>query len=79
MSARISPTIMFILVALGRIAADAQTKYTVTDIGRLANGNAVYANAINNSGEVVGGSADHVFLYDGAMHDLGVFPGDIHN
>ena len=50
-----------------------------TDLGNLGGffGN---ANAINNSGDVVGqsetaGNEDHAFLYNGTMTDLGTLPG----
>ncbi len=52
--------------------------YTVTDLGSLgglSGGVASQAYAVNNHGQVTGfaylGTEQHVFLYDGTMHDLG--------
>lgn len=46
--------------------------YTLTDLGTLPGASESFARAINASGQVVGDSGDHAFLYsDGAMHLLG--------
>jgi len=63
--------------------ATAQTKYSVTDIGTLPNGNATNANGINAAGEVVGFSyiatsnanTPYPVLFDGAIHQLGTAVG----
>ena len=56
--------------------AHAQTGYTITNLGTLG-GSQSFANALNNSGQVVGASytagdaEHHAFFYDGAaMHDI---------
>ncbi|MCW5319558.1 DUF3466 family protein [Nostoc sp. KVJ3] len=58
------------------------TGYSVTDLTTLLGGSNNYAAAINDSGQIVGGSISsdnsqyHVFLYsDGKMTDLGTLPG----
>jgi probable HAF family extracellular repeat protein len=55
--------------------------YGLTDLGTLPGGSMSSAQAINSSGQVVGGSStasgnQHAFLYsNGTMYDLGVLPG----
>jgi probable HAF family extracellular repeat protein len=55
--------------------------YTLTDLGTLPGGSFSSASAINNNGQVVGGSTttsgqEHAFLFsNGTMYDLGVLPG----
>ena len=56
--------------------------YTITDLGTLPGGNASYATAINNTGQVVGNSykghgTSQAFLYsNGQMQGLGTLPGN---
>src|SRR5918993_1173097 len=63
------------VLLLGARVTDAQASspaYTVTDLGTLG-GNYSYAYDINESGQVVGDSDGHAFLYDnGQMKNLGV-------
>jgi len=51
---------------------------SMIDLGTLG-GNEGYAYSINDAGQIVGvaetGSAQHAFLYDGVMTDLGTLPG----
>jgi len=62
--------IVLISILLGSSPVLGVTQYTFTDLGTLG-GNGSEAFAINNSGQVVGGS-QHAFLYDGStMRDLG--------
>jgi probable HAF family extracellular repeat protein len=71
---------LMVAIGLGCYAllssAQAQHRYTVTDLGTLG-GNDSDAEALNNKGHVVGMAAPandnfmHAFLYNGQMHDLG--------
>ena len=62
-------------------AAPPPAQYSITDLGTLPGGSDSVATAINNRGQVVGGSttasgAEHAFLWeDGKMTDLGTLPG----
>jgi len=57
-------------------AAAAQTKYTVTDLGTLSGSSSAKVADINKSGQIVGTSADHAFLWsNGMMTDLGTLGG----
>ena len=54
----------------------AQSAYKITDLGTLPGSTSSIATAINNSGQVVGNSGDHAFLWqNGVMTDLGTLPG----
>ena len=54
----------------------AQSTYKITDLGTLPGSTSSIATAINNSGQVVGNSGDHAFLWqNGVMTDLGTLPG----
>jgi probable HAF family extracellular repeat protein len=58
--------------------AVAQTSYKVTDLGSLSGTNSVKATGINNSGQIVGTSGDHAFLWqNGVMTDLGTLGGNL--
>ena len=69
---------MFILLcALGSLAA-AQTTYTVTDLGGLPGTQFASATSINGSGQIVGTSANHAFLWENdVMTDLGTLGGNL--
>ncbi len=62
----------------------AKAEITVTSLGSLGGGQ-TYPTAINNKGQIVGGSLTdaedwHAFIWqDGAMTDLGTAPGDNHS
>lgn len=57
-------------------AAAAQTSYTVTDLGTLSGANSAKVSDINRSGQIVGTSANHAFLWSsGVMTDLGTLGG----
>ena len=61
-------------VLCGAVAgvAAAQTSYTVTDLGTLSGANSAKVSDINKTGQIVGTSANHAFLWsNGAMTDLG--------
>ena len=59
-------------------ASAAQTSYTVTDLGTLSGSNSAKAADINKSGQIVGTSANHAFLWsNGAMTDLGTLGGSV--
>jgi len=59
-------------------AAAAQTSYTVTDLGTLSSSNSAKVAEINKSGQIVGTSANHAFLWsNGVMTDLGTLGGGV--
>lgn len=59
-------------------AAVAQTSYTVTDLGTLSGSNSAKVSDINKSGQIVGTSANHAFLWsNGLMTDLGTLGGSV--
>lgn len=59
-------------------AAAAQTSYTVTDLGTLSGANSAKVSDINKSGQIVGTSANHAFLWsNGIMTDLGTLGGSV--
>jgi probable HAF family extracellular repeat protein len=58
--------------------AAAQTSYTVTDLGTLSSSNSAKVSDINKSGQIVGTSANHAFLWsNGVMTDLGTLGGSV--
>ena len=69
------------LMVLGSTCvAAADPLYTVRDLGWLLGTPNSMATAINDAGVVVGvsiaaGGTESLFRYDGALHDLGTFPG----
>ena len=59
-------------------AAAAQTSYTVTDLGTLSGSNSAKVADINKTGQIVGTSANHAFLWsNGVMTDLGTLGGSV--
>src|SRR5215467_14802162 len=67
----------FLTGALTPLAA-AQGNYTVTDLGTLLGSNWAKVADINKSGQIVGTSADHAFLWsNGMMIDLGTLGGSV--
>lgn len=59
-------------------AAAGQTSYTVTDLGVLSGANSTKVSDINKSGQIVGTSASHAFLWsNGVMTDLGTLGGSV--
>jgi probable HAF family extracellular repeat protein len=73
---------IFVIAVFASQSSKAQIRYTVTDLGVLPGGTATSANAINNRGQVTGGSnlsvsTTHAFLYsNGHMQDIGTLGGD---
>jgi len=58
--------------------AAAQSSYTVTDVGTLSGSNSAKVADINRSGQIVGTSANHAFLWsNGVMTDLGTLGGSV--
>lgn len=56
--------------------AAAQTSYTATDLGTLSGAGSTRVADINKTGQIVGTSGDHAFLWsNGAMTDLGTLGG----
>jgi len=54
----------------------AQTSYTVTDLGALSGAGSTKVAGINKTGQIVGTSGDHAFLWsNGVMTDLGTLGG----
>jgi probable HAF family extracellular repeat protein len=69
---------IFTLFYLFAPLAAGQTKYTVTDLGSLSGSNSTKVSDINKSGQVVGTSANHAFLWSsGVMTDLGTLGGNL--
>ena len=67
-------------VLCGAVAgvAAAQTSYTVTDLGTLSGANSAKVSDINKTGQIVGTSANHAFLWsNGVMTDLGTLGGSV--
>lgn len=59
-------------------AAAGQTSYSVTDLGMLSGANSAKVSDINKSGQIVGTSANHAFLWsNGVMTDLGTLGGGV--
>ncbi len=59
-------------------AVAAQTNYTVTDLGTLSGANSAKVADINKTGQLVGTSANHAFLWsNGVMTDLGTLGGNM--
>lgn len=59
-------------------AAAAQTTYTVTDLGTLSGSSSAKVANINKTGQIVGTSANHAFLWsNGVMTDLGTLGGSV--
>src|SRR5260370_35398 len=55
-----------------------QTTYTITDLGGLSGTKFANATSINDSGQIVGISADHAFLWEnGVLTDLGTLGGGL--
>src|ERR1700675_4164135 len=72
---RITLGVSAALLLLASSAVQAQPGYSVTDFGTLG-GYLSQANGINSSGQVIGNSNGHAFVYNGAMNDLGtLLPG----
>lgn len=72
--------ILSFVVLLGALssAAAAQTSYTVTDLGTLSGAASAKVSDINKSGQIVGTSANHAFLWsNGVMADLGTLGGSV--
>jgi probable HAF family extracellular repeat protein len=79
-------TMMLTIVTMAAGSGTALAGWTVTDLGTLSDWGTSNATAINNNGQVVGKAStgelnaqgndiQHAFLWDGAMHDLGVIGG----
>lgn len=75
--------LLVILVGLGllipQLRASASVRYNVVDLGTLGGSNS-WAYAINDRGQIVGGSSSAsgdscAFVYDGTMHNLGTLGG----
>lgn len=59
-------------------AAMAQSTYTVTDLGTLSGSSSAKVTDINRTGQIVGTSANHAFLWsNGVMTDLGALGGSV--
>lgn len=72
--------IVSFVAACGALAVTAagQTSYTLTDLGTLSGGNSAKVSDINKSGQIVGTSANHAFLWsNGVMRDLGALGGSV--
>src|SRR5215471_8140596 len=72
--------VLVFCVLVGAFAplAAAQTTYTVTNLGTLSGASSAKVAGINKSGQIVGTSADHAFLWsNGTMTDLGTLGGDV--
>ena len=72
--------VLVLLVLLSAFAAHAagQSTYTITNLGGLSGSPFANVSGINNSGQVVGTSANHAFLWEnGAMTDLGTLGGSL--
>src|SRR6266852_7585362 len=68
----------FILLCTFGPIADAQTTYTITNLGGLSDTQFANATSINDSGQIVGKSANHAFLWEnGVMIDLGTLGGNL--
>jgi probable HAF family extracellular repeat protein len=59
----------------GNVHASLYTGGSWTDLGTLPGSMSSAAYSINNSGQIVGDSGYHAFLYNGTMVDLGTLPG----
>lgn len=72
--------IVSLAAACGAFAggAVAQTSYAVTDLGTLSGTNSAKVSDVNKSGQIVGISANHGFLWsNGVMTDLGTLGGTV--
>jgi probable HAF family extracellular repeat protein len=72
-----SLALFVLLCAFGSLAAE-QTTFTITDLGGLSGTQFANATSINDSGQIVGTSANHAFLWEnGVMTDLGTLGGNL--
>ncbi len=68
--------VLLLTFACACLAAERRT-YTIVDLGGLSNTKFAHVTHINDSGQVVGISANHAFLWEnGKMIDLGTLGGD---
>lgn len=72
---------LLLLISFKTLRVNAETQYTIIDLGTLDNGTESSASGINDSGQIAGSSytiqayynTSHPFIYDGSeIYDLGV-------
>jgi len=69
---------LFILPCAFGAFPPGKTTYTITELGGLSGAQFADATSINHSGQIVGKSADHAFLWqNGVMTDLGTLGGNL--